>query len=78
MEKQFLHSLGHGVGLDIHEDPFLHPKNKDLLHENSVVTIEPGVYLPNIGGVRLEDQVIVGKKKPHFLTKMQKKPLIIG
>lgn len=56
------HSLGHGIGLEVHEKPILSAKAKtDRLKENMVVTIEPGIYLPNVSGVRLEEMILVTK-----------------
>ncbi|HZT64860.1 MAG TPA: Xaa-Pro peptidase family protein [Acidimicrobiales bacterium] len=57
--ESFLHSTGHGVGIDIHEAPAVAPTSTDTLEEFSVVTVEPGVYLPEHGGVRIEDTVVV-------------------
>lgn len=54
----FFHGTGHGVGLDIHEPPSI-SKRKDVLHTGNVVTVEPGLYYPDIGGVRLEDMVLI-------------------
>ncbi len=59
MEDAFTHSLGHGVGLDIHEGVSLSPRSKDVLLKNEVITIEPGVYFPGKFGIRLEDMVVV-------------------
>ncbi len=59
LEKYFIHSLGHGVGLDIHEGVTLSKRSKQILLEYEVVTVEPGVYFPGTWGMRLEDMVIV-------------------
>lgn len=55
----FIHSTGHGIGLEIHEDPILSARTDGILRAGFVVTVEPGVYLPALGGVRIEDSVIV-------------------
>ena len=59
--KNFGHGLGHGVGLEIHEKPLISFSNNSILEENMVITIEPGIYLEGIGGIRIEDMVIVKK-----------------
>lgn len=59
--EYFGHGLGHGVGLNIHEFPRLGPTSNDILQENMVVTIEPGIYLPGIGGVRIENTCVITK-----------------
>ena len=58
-EKYFVHSTGHGVGLDIHEFPFINKKNDLIIEENMIFTIEPGIYLEGEFGVRIEDMVVV-------------------
>jgi Xaa-Pro aminopeptidase len=57
--EQFVHSLGHGVGLDIHEYPYISKKSDDILCENMVFTIEPGIYIPGHYGVRIEDMFVL-------------------
>ncbi|MHC1755995.1 MAG: M24 family metallopeptidase [Methanosarcina sp.] len=68
----FTHSTGHGVGLDIHELPGV-GENGALLEAGNVITIEPGLYYPGIGGIRLEDMVLVTEKGCENLTRLEKK-----
>lgn len=72
MGLYFSHGTGHGVGLDVHEPPRLSQRSDDVLSAGMVVTIEPGVYLPGVGGVRIEDMVLVTDNKPEVLTKIPK------
>jgi len=67
-EEYFVHSLGHGVGLEIHEPPNLSPDSKDVLAAGNVVTVEPGIYLVGYGGIRIEDTILVQKKGVEKLT----------
>jgi Xaa-Pro aminopeptidase len=60
--------IGHGVGLEIHEEPFLQPQGDVVLQEGHVVTVEPGIYIPNWGGVRIEDMVAVTREGCRILT----------
>ena len=68
----FIHNLGHGLGLEIHEEPFLSPYSEGKLEAGNVITIEPGLYYPGIGGVRIEDIVLVKDGGCENLTKMPK------
>ena len=65
--KYFVHSTGHGVGLDIHEFPNINSKSDVIIEENMVFTIEPGIYLPNEFGVRIEDTIVMKKGKAVIL-----------
>jgi Xaa-Pro aminopeptidase/Xaa-Pro dipeptidase len=67
----YLHSTGHGVGLDIHEPPSLAPKSKDVLRSGMVITVEPGAYIRGVGGARLEDMVLVTPSGHELLTRNQ-------
>ncbi|MGB9749434.1 MAG: aminopeptidase P family protein [Caldisericia bacterium] len=68
----FGHGLGHGVGLEIHERPFISPRGEEELKENMVITIEPGIYIPNKFGIRIEDLIVVKKDGCVNLTKLDK------
>ena len=66
--EYFGHGLGHGIGLAVHEDPVVNSENKELVQEGMVFTIEPGIYIPNLGGVRIEDMVLATPHGAELLT----------
>ena len=70
--QSFGHSLGHGVGLAVHEEPRLGRDSIDILNDGMVFTIEPGIYLPGWGGVRIEDMVVLDNGKAEILTNASK------
>ncbi|MEX1012338.1 MAG: Xaa-Pro peptidase family protein [Waddliaceae bacterium] len=73
--KQFLHSLGHGLGLEVHELPFLSPTStfgNQTLKPGMVITIEPGIYIPGVGGVRIEDTLVITASGHENLTNLSK------
>lgn len=76
--EYFGHGLGHGVGLEIHEKPTLSPRSEQILCEGMVVTIEPGVYIPGWGGVRIEDTVAITADGCRLLTRASKELLFVG
>ncbi len=73
----FGHGLGHGIGLEVHEMPTLSPRSVTELEEGMVVTIEPGIYLPGFGGVRIEDTVVVTGDGCRVLTSADKQLLVL-
>lgn len=76
--ERFGHSLGHGIGLEVHEEPRLSQKNESLLEEGMVTTVEPGIYIPGWGGVRIEDDVVVEAGGCRVLTKATKQLVELG
>lgn len=70
--ERFGHSTGHGIGLEVHESPRLARRSEDTVEAGNVVTVEPGVYLPGRGGVRIEDDVLVEAGGPRVLTRFSR------
>ncbi|MEV6035325.1 aminopeptidase P family protein [Nonomuraea sp. NPDC052116] len=75
--SRFRHGLGHGVGLEIHEEPFLGPSRTGRLEDRVPITVEPGVYLPGRGGVRIEDTLVTREGGPELFTKTTKELLVL-
>jgi len=69
----FSHGLGHGLGLDVHEAPSLSWRSKEKLQAGMLVTVEPGIYLPGVGGVRIEDDVLVTRNGNRVLSRLSKR-----
>jgi len=74
--QYFIHSTGHGIGLDVHESPNISSKSKEKLKKDMVITIEPGIYIPKKFGVRIEDSLIV-KDRAYVMHKFTKDLIII-
>jgi Xaa-Pro aminopeptidase len=70
--KYFGHGLGHGFGLQVHEIPFISPIREGTLQPGMIVTVEPGIYLPDFGGVRIEDNVLVTPDGHEVLSQLPK------
>ena len=74
----FSHGTGHGVGIAVHEPPSVTARGDGILEESMVITVEPGIYIPHVGGVRLEDMVLVNDKGGEVLTRLRKDLLHTG
>lgn len=74
---KFIHGMGHGIGLEIHDHPGFGPSSPFVLRKGMVMTIEPGIYIKGLGGVRIEDNVIVGSKGGKVITGGRKEELIV-
>ena len=77
--REFIvHKTGHGLGLNVHEDPYIVRGNKTSLEEGMVITIEPGLYIPEKFGIRIEDDVLITSNQPRVLTSFPKELRIIN
>ncbi|MCX5809012.1 MAG: aminopeptidase P family protein [Proteobacteria bacterium] len=76
--EYFRHGVGHGIGIAVHEAPAINSTGEGVLEENMVITIEPGIYLPHAGGVRLEDMLLITENSVKVLTSIRKDMLSIS
>ena len=74
---RFIHSFGHGLGMNIHESPSASVRSEDILRKGMVVSAEPGIYIPGIGGVRIEDTVLITKNGAEALTEFDESYTVI-
>jgi len=75
--EYFGHGTGHGIGLDIHEEPFFAAKSDKVLASGMIMTVEPGIYIPNLGGVRIEDDVLITDVGHEILTHSPKELILL-
>ena len=76
--EYYTHGTGHGLGLEIHTSPRFNPQSEQILEKNNVMTIEPGIYLAGWGGVRIEDDVIIGNEGCEILNKTTKELVVLN
>ncbi|MEG0368216.1 MAG: M24 family metallopeptidase, partial [Coprobacillus sp.] len=75
--EYFNHGLGHSIGLEIHELPYVSPTSREILKTNQIVTIEPGIYIPELGGIRIEDDVLIMEDGAIQLNRSSKELIYI-
>lgn len=75
--EQFVHGLGHGVGLEIHEAPRMSPISEHELTSGNVITVEPGIYIPGTGGVRIEDMIVIRDRDCEVLNQTAKEMIVL-
>jgi Xaa-Pro dipeptidase len=76
--QHFTHRTGHGIGMEGHEDPYMRGDNLQLLEPGTAYTVEPGIYLPNRNGVRIEDDVVVTAAGSESLSEMEREIRVVG
>jgi len=75
--EYFVHSTGHGLGIEVHEAPSISSRDNTILQPGMVITVEPGIYIPNLGGVRIEDDVLVTENGYELLTKSTRELIFV-
>lgn len=76
--QMFTHRTGHGIGMECHEDPYIHGENEEMLAEGNCYTVEPGIYLTGVNGVRIEDDVVVTATGAESLSTMSREIRVVG
>ena len=76
--EEFGHGLGHGIGLEVHEAPTVRPESTDILETGNLVSCEPGIYIPGLGGVRIEDMVLITDDGRERLTSNDKQLIVVS
>jgi Xaa-Pro dipeptidase len=76
--KYFTHRTGHGIGMEGHEDPYMRGDNMQLLEVGMAYTVEPGIYLPNRNGVRIEDNMVITESGADCLSDMPREVRVVG
>jgi Xaa-Pro dipeptidase len=76
--KYFTHRTGHGIGMEGHEEPYMRGDNQQMLETGMAYTVEPGIYLPERNGVRIEDNIVITEKGAECLSDMSRQLRVVG
>ena len=76
--KFFIHRTGHGLGLEVHEEPYINQNSAVALEPGMTFTVEPGVYIPTLGGIRIEDDMVITQDGSRSLTSLPRGLLVVG
>ena len=76
--KFFIHRTGHGLGLEVHEEPYINQNSAVALEPGMTFTVEPGVYIPTLGGIRIEDDMVITQDGSRSLTNLPRGLLVVG
>ena len=76
-KEYFVHSTGHGLGIEVHEEPSISLRDGTILQPGMIITIEPGIYIPDLGGVRIEDDILITKTGYELFTKSSRELIFV-